>query len=447
MSTTEKKKFSILLVVFYWPPAGGVSSQRWLKMTKYLAAAGHKVTVIAGTENLFPIIDDSLAIQVPDTIEVHRVNMWDPRFIYSWLSKNSKKRRGAEKEKIDAMLHLKNRSWKQQLMLWIRANFFIPDARAPWIRPAFKKAVQIIKKDDFDFVVSSGPPHSVHIVARKIKKQFRIKWISDFRDPWMDIGYLDKMPMTKWADLKHRRLERAVVRESDGVVLVSDHWKEKYDEFKPNHSMVIYNGFDSPDFGDIEVTVPATFTIGYVGRIDLDRHVPILWDAIEEIRMEDEAFQNDFHFKFVGPIDTAVKDDIDGRSIKSEITYIPFVSHHEALQHMVDSTVLLLVINQHEENAKGRMTSKIFEYLAARRPILMLGPKSSDPAKLLMKTQGGLVAPSNDKHLIKEAIRRLYQDFKNGRYQPNSVNLQSYSRSKLTEQFIEFMHQMERRND
>ena len=442
-SNMNRKKKEILLITFYWPPAGGVSAQRWLKFVKYLVLHDYNITVVTADESHYPELDYSFDKDIPDTVDVHRVKMRDPRRIYKSIVRSEKKQ-GTKKDDLDRIFHIPpgERTFLQKLSLWVRANFFIPDARSPWIKPAIKKIMALASRTSFDFLITTGPPHSVHVVGLMVHRKTGVKWVADFRDPWLDIGYHEKMPMSQWADNRHRQLERQVVEEADGVIVVSDYWKKGYNKYNAKHIEVITNGYDEDDFKDLECSMSRDFLISHIGTLHADRNAPELWQVLNELLAEDDLFGQHLKFQILGNLDMGVLEELSQSSVKDHLDVRGFVSHPVAIKEMLTSSVLLLLVNRSDRNALGRMTSKIFEYLAARRPILLIGPIDSDPAKLLAQTKAGVSVAFDDKANLKKTLQIMFENYKNDDLCMVPERVEMYSRRRLTEQLISFIEKI-----
>ncbi|MDQ3016734.1 MAG: glycosyltransferase, partial [Bacteroidota bacterium] len=273
------KKF--LLITYYWPPAGGAGVMRWAKMSKYIAQAGWQPVIYTPSNGEVPVVDPSLVNEIPDDIEVVQTPIWEPYHLYkAFLGRNKKERlySGFINEK-------KKASVAQKLSVFIRGNFFIPDARMFWIKPSIRFLKTYLKEHQVDAIVSTGPPHSMHLIAEKIHAMTGIPWIADFRDPWTNIDFYQDLQLTSFADATHKRLERKVLMNATKVVTVT--WRSR-DEFKElcgrDDIVVIPNGFDDADFHiDPNNKLDDEFSIVHIGSMNKDRNPIGLWAALKEL--------------------------------------------------------------------------------------------------------------------------------------------------------------------
>ena len=319
------------------------------------------------------------------------------------------------------------------MIQYIRANFFIPDARKFWIQPSVKFLSNYLKNHKIDAIISTGPPHSVHLIGLKLKKQLGIKWISDFRDPWTEIDYFKQLPLTKKATKKHHQLEQEVLVNSDMTIVVGETMKQRY--LKHTSSIkVITNGFDTIQ-NSLPQKLDSNFSITHVGSMNSDRNPQILWDVLKEICDSNSDFKKDLRIKFIGKIDDSVLQDVKVFDQKT-IIRIPYVDHKDVNSYQVSSQVLLLSINN-VPSAKGIITGKIFEYLQAKRPILAIGPEDGDAAIILKNTNAGEIVDFKNKKTLKALIIDFYNTYKEGNLHVKSDNINQYHRKNITSQLAE----------
>jgi glycosyltransferase involved in cell wall biosynthesis len=437
----------VLIVVYYWPPSGGGGVQRWLKFVKYLPEMGWQPIIYTPENPDFPIVDKSLLAEVPDDIEVIKTPIWEPRKLYYRLLGKKKSEGGGEKKQnADQLFYLdpKERSWKQNLSIWIRGNLFIPDARMPWIRPSVRFLKKYLAKNPVDVVVTSGPPHSLHVIGLKLKRQLgeKLTWVADFRDPWTEIEFYEKMMLSRWADRKHRSLEKAVLREADAEVKATYYWIPKDRELGAKYPIAITNGYDDDDFSHEPPPLSKHFLLSHIGTLNNDRNPHLLWQALGELARELPGFKEDLRVEVVGKTDPLVVEAMDQHGLKGCLLDPGYVKHDQAVLKMQAAQVLLLLINDVSYNAPGRMTGKIFEYLAARRPILLIGPKEGDAAKVVRMTQSGEVAGFQELDRLKDILKGFYQRYKKGNLQVDSAGYEKFSRRSITRQMADLFDEL-----
>jgi glycosyltransferase involved in cell wall biosynthesis len=265
----------VLIISYYWPPSGGAGVQRWLKFAKYLPQFGWQPIIYTPENPDFSIKDESLLKDIPKEAEVLKTKIWEPYRLYKLFS-------GKKSENANAGFFAGGKkSWKQRLSIFIRGNFFIPDPRVFWVKPSVKYLKKYIEENAIDAIVSTGPPHSMHLIALGLKKHFpTIKWIADFRDPWTEIDFYHELQLTSWADKKHKRLEKEVIESADEVLVIGNKMAEQFSKLKENVS-VIYNGFDEDDFPKNPNEESNYFTIVSVGSMNKDRHHEEFWKHLK----------------------------------------------------------------------------------------------------------------------------------------------------------------------
>jgi len=410
----------VLIITYYWPPAGGPGVQRWLKFVKYLQEFGIEPVVYTVDNPQYPITDVSLEKEVPKNIEILRHPIWEPNNFLSFFKKNKQESAGFLQS---------NPSFFGKILQYIRANYFIPDARKFWVKPSVKFVENYLLENNIDAIITSGPPHSLHLIGLQLKQKTGITWISDFRDPWTEIDYFHQLPLTKKAIIKHKNLERSVLRESNAVLVVGKTMKENYRGYN-KQIYVLTNGFDAEILSEPK-SLDAKFTITHVGLMNADRNPKILWKVLLELCEDDIAFKRNLEIKLIGKLSNEVVvslQDFDSKNIHK----IDYLSHREVRIHQQCSQVLLLAINK-VPSAKGIITGKIFEYIHAKRPILAIGPTRGDAAEIIKNTQTGFIVDFEDETRLKSVILDLYQDYTNGNLQVKATDIQQYHRRALTE--------------
>lgn len=407
----------VLIITYYWPPAGGSGVQRWLKFVKYLRDFGCEPLVYCPKNPSYPIIDESLLKEIPEGIEIITGNIFEPNQFF-----NSNKKQvsgGFLKSKPNAL---------NQFLQYMRANYFIPDARKYWVKPSIGFLTKYVSKNSIDLVITTGPPHSVHLIGLGLQKKTKIKWIADFRDPWMDIDYFHQLPLTNRSLRLHQKLESEVVSNSDEVVVVGKSMKDNFLKYNSNIS-VIPNGFDDIVFPE-KIELDKKFSLVHVGLMNADRNPIVLWNALEELIVEIKNFKNDLEIKLIGTLSEEVNKSLS-RFEKGLVKKISYLSHNEVRKHQFTSQILLLAINK-VPSSKGIITGKIFEYLQANRPILAIGPENGDAAEILKNTKAGVCIDFEDKNAVKNHILALYKEFKKGELKVDSQNINLYHRKELT---------------
>ncbi|BFO64298.1 glycosyltransferase family 4 protein [Chryseobacterium sp. KCF3-3] len=428
----EQKK--ILIITYYWPPAGGPGVQRWLKFAKYLPDFGWKPIIYTPENPNYPLLDETLMKDVPENIEMVRTKIWEPYQLAEKLNKSNKKFKAGQ---FDVG---KNQSWKSKLSIWVRGNFFIPDARVFWVKPSVTFLEKYLKENKIDTIVTSGPPHSLHLIGLGLKSKMPdLKWIADFRDPWTEISYYKHLKLTKSSDKKHRQLESSVFKNADITLATSYTDAENFRKAGAN-AVCITNGFDESDSGKkVEGQKSENkFTLSYIGVLEQLRNPENLWKELDELVKENPEFAADFKLKFVGRIDDKILQTIENSSLKNHILNLGYLAHGKAVEEMQNSDILLIT-NFPNDSSKGIIPGKIFEYLASGKQILSFGPDKADVAKILEETQAGKHFSYQDTETIKMFILEKFELWKNGSLLENTQHIEQFTRKNLTQQLTEVL--------
>src|SRR5690606_25228588 len=261
-------------------------------------------------------------------------------------------------------------------------------------------------------------------------KIFAIKWIADFRDPWTSIGYHKELKLTDKSALEHKKLEHEVLNNADAIITTSKTTKTEFSLItnKPIH--VITNGYDIENVE--KPRLDEKFTISHIGSLLSKRNPRILWKALKELIKENSDFKRDFQLRLIGKVSEEIIDTIAEFRLNDFLDNVGYVNHHEALIYQRSSQVLLLIEIDSYETA-GIIPGKLFEYMAAERPILAIGPADSDVEDIIKSTNCGNYFKYDELEDVKDYILKCYQQYQNKSLKVNGIGLQYYSRKKLTE--------------
>ena len=420
---TVRKK--ALIITYYWPPAGGPGVQRWLKFVKYLPQFNIEPIVYVPENPNYPIMDTSFLSEVSSDLKIIKQPISEPYKFARILS--NKKSKDISRGII---LEENNQKLLEKIMLWARGNLFIPDARVGWVKPSVKFLSEYIKNEKIETIITTGPPHSLHLIGLKIKEKLGVKWIADFRDPWTSIGYHKQLRLTKKSQQKHKLLEKEVLTGADQVIVTSLVTKEEFKGItnKPIH--VITNGYDMVP--SEKATLDIKFTISHIGSLLSKRNPEVLWKVLNDIIQENEDFSLDLQLNFVGLISENILDSIKKNNLSNYINNVGYVSHKEAIMFQKKSQLLLL-IEIDSEDTKCIIPGKLFEYMVSGRPIIGIGPKGSDVETIIKETNTGDYLYYDDYNALKNIILNHYKAFKKGELCTNPIGLQKYHRKFLTE--------------
>lgn len=377
----------LLLLSYYFPPCGGAAVQRWLRFITALDKRGVQITVITTLAGDYPYLDASLLAKIPKSVKVLRSRP---------LSFGGMWRKLGQKELPYGSLNSEaGDSWLKRLLFWLRLNLVVPDMRIGWNASAYRLAVDQLKRDNYTAVITSGPPHSTHLIGLKLKKRYNLMWCTDFRDPWSDIYYL-KLNPPLWATmLMHKRLENKVIKHADLNFIVS---RSICNALPSGNKTVLYNGFDPDDFAGLSYSKADVFRIKYVGQLTAGQDAEMLLKALASLPNSYKL-----EFSLIGTRDFP--------SSPVGLRRVPFLPHQEALQELVNSELLVLFINAYEGN-KGMLTTKLFEYIASRSPILCIADPGGEAEEVILQSCSGVVLNSLPE--ITAHISSLYHSWQQG---------------------------------
>ncbi|MBL7914066.1 MAG: glycosyltransferase family 4 protein [Bacteroidia bacterium] len=419
----------VLIITYYWPPAGGAGVQRWLKFVKYLPQFGWNPIIYTPENGEMPVIDHSLLKDIPKDITILKTPIWEP---YEWY----KKFVGAGKsEKINTgfLTEKKKPGFAEKIAVWIRGNLFIPDARRYWIKPSVKFLLDYLKSNPVDVIVSTGPPHSMHMIALKVTQQTGIKWVADFRDPWTNIDYYKDLMLSASADKLHHQMEKDVVTKADEVIVVGNTMKQEFESQFNRKIHVITNGFDTTDFPVQQISATKDFVIAHVGTLVRTRNPLALWEAINSLGNNKDELKQHLRLRLTGKVDISVKKAIADHDLEDVTDYVDYLSHDKVVLEQMNATILLLVLND-TPNSKGILTGKLFEYMASGRPILAIGPVDGDAATILKESGAGVCFDFKDVNGIKNYLTEMYTMYMSGTLNRNNKSVDKWSRLELTRQ-------------
>lgn len=423
----------VLIITYYWPPSGGSGVQRWLKFVKYLPAYQWEPHVFTPENPSFPVQDASLEKDVPPEAEIIRFPIWEPYDLFfrvsGWF--------GAKKMTTSAALVASGKKTVfQHISTWIRGNLFIPDPRRFWIKPSVKFLSDYIADNKIETVITTGPPHSVHLIGLRLKSKYpTLRWLADFRDPWTEWGMWDSLMVGTWARKVHRRMERRVLASADEIITITPFYARRFEHLARRPVRLLTNGFDEEDFRSLVHSRPDKFTIRHVGTIN-DKCDPRPFLSALKMQMEeDTAFAGDVRVEFIGEIHPEFRRYISQSPVLEKVVSLPGSVPHDQLIPLYGSSSVLLLILTGYKDAEGFLPGKLFEYFAAGLPVLGVGPADGDAADLLRETGAGVMVESGDASGIKSALAGAYSKWRQHKETVLEMKaVRRYSRKAITGQ-------------
>jgi glycosyltransferase involved in cell wall biosynthesis len=399
----------VLILAYYFPPAGGSAVQRALSFAKYLPEHGWQPTILTlrPEHAAYPDRDERLLDEVPPTTPVERTRGWDPYAAYARL---------LGRDKDDAVgvgfVGEGTPNWKQRLARWIRANIFLPDARIGWVPFAVRRGLALLREGACEAVLTTGPPHSTHLAGLALSRFTKRPWIADFRDPWTEIDYAGELPMTGAARWLDAAMERHVLRSASAVTVVTPRWKRDLRQRAPGgHYRLLRNGYDPEAFAAPAEPQRDVFSITHLGNMNAARKSTVLWKALA--RLDAPRRLPKVRVRLVGNVDPVVLETARTLGVEGLVEQQPFVPHAEATRLMQRSALLLLAINR-AANRMGIIPGKAYEYAAAGRPVLSIGPVEGDAAEVVREAQAGRTFGYEDVAGVARFLERHYEAWKQG---------------------------------
>ena len=438
----------LLIITYYWPPTGGSGVQRWVKFSKYLPEFGWQPVVYTPENPEQLARDESLLKDIPACAEVIKTHISEPYELYRRLTGG---KAGQEVNPVNAQ----RKTWKQRLSLWIRGNCFIPDPRVGWVRPSVRFLKKYLREHPVDAVVTTGPPHSVHLIGLGLKKALGLRWIADFRDPWTEMFYYKHLGLSAAADRRHRRLEQAVLDGADKIISVSPPVAADFQARTKTPVVLITNGFDEADFrGESLASAPGVqgfpgqkkwpeksldtpapqrqrteIRLVHTGLFAADGNPLKLWDALAERCEADPDFRARLQIRLAGKVDAAITDAIRARGLGDNLVELGYLPHDETVREQREADILLLPLRREPEYAKV-LPGKIFEYLAARRPVLGIGQEDGAAATVLRDAAAGEMFDWDKKEELLAFLDAAH---------PQTAGIEKYPRRALTERLAEVL--------
>ncbi len=423
----------VLIITYYWPPSGGSGVQRWLKFVKYLPQYGWKPYVFTPENPSFDLKDESLLKDVPPEAEIVHFPIWEPYSIFNRLSGGNE---------TNANSAPKPTTLFKRISIWIRGNIFIPDPRVFWVRPSAKFLGTYLRKHNIQTLVTTGPPHSVHLIGLRLKKKDpSLNWIADFRDPWSEWGFLDTLNLSSFAKVLHKRMEKKVLQKADNVLTVTPSWVNMFTRLSGRAITLLTNGYDETDFSNITFQRSSKFIIRHVGIVNEQCDPRPFMLALQSLCQTNAAFRDAVQIEFMGTVHEGFKDFVAATIfLKSKTRFIGQMPHSQVLSSYGSASLLLLVLTGYKE-PESYLPGKLFEYMATGLPILGIGPTRGDAAFVLADTKAGKMVEADDSEGIKRALTDVFSDWQLEEKQvPNpNKSIYQYSRRQLTKELVKFL--------
>jgi glycosyltransferase involved in cell wall biosynthesis len=383
----------VLLVTMYFPPAGGGGVQRPLKFATHLPSFGIETHVLAPDDPKWVHRDEEA--RPPSQAWVHRVHYYGPRGripseeLYSL-------------EGVDRLRYQAGALFRRAL---------VPDKSVTWAPNAIPAAVRLVRREKIDAVLTTSPPNSINLIGAAVKKATGVKWIADLRDPVIADADnpVERLP-ARLKENVQRTVARLVASQADAIVTAWDGIADEIRGYGPSGSVtVIPNGADYDDFEGLVYAPSERFRITHTGSFFGKRNPRPFLTALKESELEDVVA------RFVGELTTRDRDWAETLELGDRLEILPFGSRRRSLAYQRDSEALLLQLPDAGDRGAPVLPGKIFEYLAAERPILAAVPTNGAAARLIREADAGVVVAPDDVAGIREALAGLAARWRAGR--------------------------------
>jgi glycosyltransferase involved in cell wall biosynthesis len=422
----------VLIITYYWPPSGGSGVQRWLKFAKYLPEAGWEPVIFTPENPDFDLKDETLLKEISPNLEVIRFPIWEPYQLFAKLKKQGKSHPGR-------ILEQQKRGFLEKIAIWLRANLLVPDPRVFWVKPSVQFLSQLLKEGQIQAIITTGPPHSLHLIGQQLKQKYGIPWLADFRDPWSQWEFLDTLPMLPFIRRRHEALERKVLQQADVVVTISPTFQRDLEKLSGRKIDLITNGYDPADIPKDFAPRPKAANqlhLVYTGIIDAIRNPLPLMQALKS---EFEVGGEEVSWTFVGKVSEQVQQQVEADPwLQAHIHFAGYVPHHQVFEFYAHTDALVLILTD-TKNAKGNIPGKLFEYLATGLPVLALGDPQGDSAALLSDAGAGAVLGHGDLKGMQAKLRELYAS---AGTQQTLGSLEAFSRKTGSKQVAELLERI-----
>lgn len=409
--------------------------QRWLKFVKYLPSFGWQPYVYTPENPSFEIRDDTLLKDIPVEAEVLRLPIWEPYGLFRKATALA----GSKQVRQTDFVTTGKKTFVQSVASWVRGNLFIPDARIFWTKPSVAFLSDVLVSNEIDTLVTTGPPHSMHLIGLKLKKKLpNLKWIVDMRDPWSEWDLLDTLSLTRMAKRKHQQLEREVLQKADHVITIAPYHVERFEKLSGRKVNLITNGFDEDDFRDIHSVRTKKFTIRHIGMVDELRDPRPFVEVLRTLLIEEPGLREKVLLEFIGSVNTSFRNYLAEDPVLCEVAQVREPMPHAELVRLYGETDVQLLVLAHTIQAPGNLPGKLFEYLASGNFIFGVGPAMGDAADILRQSGAGDILERRDATGMKRLLRERWKRWENDEKQ-SGREVATFSRRNLTQQLSELL--------
>jgi len=407
----------VLFITYYWPPSGKASLQWPLKIIKHLPGFGWQPVVLTIEDDTFSDKDETFLRQIAEDLKVIKTKALEPFNLYKKFTGKEKDSKLIASETIST----KNKSLAHRLSIWIRMNLFIPDARIGWYFPAVKGGTNFINEEKIDAIVSVGPPHTAHLIGKKLSVKYELPHIPIFIDPWVDIAYYQNFKRNKVTLKIDNRLEKSVLQNAASAVFVTETMKKDYQKkypFLEDKSHVLYWGYSEEDFEGVIVNKESKEEkmLVHAGNIFSYQNPKKFW---QQIKKEIDS-GNPVRIKFIGTVDNEIVKSISSAGLDSYAEYLGFLPYQKMLLEICNADFLLVCATE-----PRHVPGKLFEYLRAGKPIIAYGDNNEEVKRILEESNAGMMFGYDENG--KEFFENYFQ------LKPSRKDIGKFDRIKISE--------------
>jgi len=425
----------LLFLTYFWPPSGKATLHWPLKIIKHLPEFNWKPSVLTTEESTISYKDESLLNEISPDLRVFKARSVEPFKLYKKFTGKKKDESLTESETVSS----ENKSLAHRLSIWIRFNFFIPDARVGWYFSAIPKGRKILEKVKFDMIVSLGPPHSTHLVGYRLSKIFKLPYVPVLIDPWVDIVYYKTAKRSKSSVRFDNYLEKKVLGHASQVIFVTKSTQEDYIKkypFLKEKSHVLYWGYNEEDFSqkDPDLAVQKIPDVNKNHDEEIITHAGNIFDyqnpkeLWKRIRREIDTGRK-LKLKFIGTVSPLIKKEIEKNNLSEVTEYLGFLPYLKMIEELKKSSYLLVCATE-----KRHVPGKLFEYLRAGKPILAFGDDNEEVKNIISEANAGMIFRYD------EDCKEFFE--KAGSFQTNQNVVKKYDRRLIAKDFAEILNRI-----
>lgn len=430
----------VLIVAYYFPPAGGAGVQRILKYAKYLPQYGWQPHILTVPPESHEVKDETFLDELPECAVIRHAKIFEPYDLYRKLTGNKNKYIDVNSIKKEG----RKKSFTEKFAEFVRSAFFIPDARMFWRINAVREGVRFIRECGIDAIYSSGPPYTCELIGRDIKRKTGLPWITGPRDPWT--GYISAPERPFPARNIDRAFERSVWREADAADAawpgIIEDAISKYPELEARRDHFFHNpnGFDPDDYPPSTSTETGRFVLTYTGSLFGKASPEFILKALEKLVSAGKIKLEDFLFRVIGRYGDIERSMLEKTSVRDSVEMLPYLPHKKSVEYLMKSDALLMLCSG-TDYTEYIVPGKLYEYMGAGKPIISISPETGKVAEIIRRTGTGKNADETDIDKIAEIFLDFFRAKQAGRSPINPVEeeIKKYRRDELAKNLAEIL--------